>query len=499
MLDFDGDGYLDLAIGAPHHSTPDLDQVGETDVFLGPLTAGTTLAHADAAAVIEGTNATAWQGYSVENLGDMDGDHIPELGAGSLNVDEQAGLVSIWAGGTREWPVHLKDRGADAVLTGDEAGDFAGADIAGGDLDGDGLADLAIGAYGAPAGANRGRVVLVFGGDLPSSGTLSDVADTTLEGEADGDWAGRAVAVSPDVNGDGYGDLLVGAMEATGGRPQSGVLYVVYGRPGFVYWPDSLADADGRIAGENAADFAASGRALEPAGDVNGDGLADILVGAYQNDEGGENAGKAYLLHGRASDWPESLADADRAWVGASPGGELGRAVSGGGDVDGDGLADLLLGEPAWKTASGAEVGRAQLILARDLDAPAVVVVGDAEGDQLGRHLFPGDDLDRDDLAAIGVGAYGASEVLLFEVGPWVVPEDTDVDSAVDTDICDLEGCPHCGCSAETAAPGTFSAVLLLQLARRRRRASPRERCDPNCPRDPTRRARWRGRFRQAP
>lgn len=516
MLDWDGDGDLDLAVGAPHHSPPGTDNAGQTEVILGPLSQyAPTITDREASAVYEGTNENSWHGYTVHAIGDLDNDGVDELASGSLNAGERAGLLSVWLGGARTWPVNERDRGADIVVSGDAGEEYAGADFAGGDLNGDGVPELVIGAYGAPEGSNRGRVAIVFGGNPPASASFSDVADTIIEGEADGDWAGRAVAVSTDMNGDGYGELLVGAMEATGGGVQSGKLYVVYGRGGGVFWPDTLADADAVVAGEAATDYAASGRALEPVGDIDGDGLGDVAVGAYQNDDGGADAGKVYLLLGRQSGWPASLADADAAWTG-SPGGELGRTISVVGDVDGDGVTDIAVGEPEATDTTGADVGRAWLVRGADAltsgpiaEVASFSAAGLTAGDQMGRHLFAADDLDGDGRPAWGVGAYGvdaeSGAIYFFEVGSTldgdgdgVAPADGDCDDGdagsfpgaaevcgdgVDQDCADGDvACEDTGDPGETGGDtddgcrcgrGRAAAwgLLVLPWALRRRRA----------------------------
>src|SRR4051794_15295158 len=171
---------------------------------------------------------------------------------------------------------------------------------------------------------------------LPPSGTLDlkDGADAVLAGEADGDWAGWAVSSAGDVNGDGQADALVAAPKADPhGREDAGTVYVVFGplaagklgeRPGF------------RIDGANPGDRA--GTAVAAAGDVNGDGLGDVLVGApHVPDSGAEGSGTAYLVLGRAAAAPVDLSDAAaaRRFTTGAAGDQTGVAVGAAPDMDG--------------------------------------------------------------------------------------------------------------------------------------------------------------------
>jgi FG-GAP repeat protein len=191
-----------------------------------------------------------------------------------------------------------------------------------------------------------------------------------VHGEDAYDQSGGSVAAAGDVNGDGLADLLVGAPFAAGAGNAEGGTYVVFGRAGRFDVPvDLAAVAAGEggfvIHGEDAYDYA--GVSVAAVGDLNGDGLADVLVGAPWGDGAGDAepyAGAAYVVFGRAGGAAVDLAAVAAGTGGFAVRGEdagdgAGRSVAATGDVDGDGLADLLVGADGAEGA--APGGRARL------------------------------------------------------------------------------------------------------------------------------------------
>jgi len=223
--------------------------------------------------------------------GDVDGDGVGDVLVGACGQD---------AGGTDSGAAYLvlgpatgtvDLSAADTKFVGESERDEAGYALATGDVDGDGIGDILVGAYGQDAGGSySGAAYLVLG---PTTGwvDLSSAADAKFVGEVTGDFAGCNLA-SGDIDGDGVGDVLVGAYGQDADGTDSGAAYLVLGpATGTV----DLSEADAKFVGEEDADFAGSSLTV---GDIDGDGVGDVLVGAHDEDEGGSNAGAAYLLFG---------------------------------------------------------------------------------------------------------------------------------------------------------------------------------------------------------
>ena len=196
-------------------------------------------------------------------------------------------------------------------LDGTAAGDNSGRAVSSaGDVNGDGFEDLLIGARGAsPNGGGSGSTYVVFGrsGGFTSSVDLSALDGTDgfrLDGAVADDRSGHAVSGAGDVNGDGFGDLIVGAYLADpNGDTSAGSSYVVFGHSGAFASVIDLSGLDGttgfRLDGEMPGDQ--FGFSVSDAGDVNGDGLGDVIIGARLADVNASGSGSSYVLFGRSN------------------------------------------------------------------------------------------------------------------------------------------------------------------------------------------------------
>ena len=226
--------------------------------------------------------------------------------------------------------------GAVATFHGEADSDHAGKHVAAGDLDGDGLSDLVLGADNHDGGGLNAGVVYVVNGPVSGHRDLAD-ADEILYGEEPGDNAGAAVESVGDINADGRADVMVGARHAdlSGSGALQGKAYLLLG-------PVSATDlyaAHAELRGESGSDR--TGASLGIAGDVDGDGFDDMLVGAIDNGTNGEHAGAAFLVYGPVTG-QVSMGAAD-ARIRGERGDYLGNGLAGS-DQDGDGYADIMVG-----------------------------------------------------------------------------------------------------------------------------------------------------------
>jgi hypothetical protein len=334
--DLDGDGTADLVVGIPG-----LDGGGGAAVVLGPV-ATSGLGSADMR--ISGADTDSYAGWSVAAL-----DTHVIVGA---PYTEDGGKVYVlpYGGGSKQLS------GATGSVTAGSADEGLGVSVgSAGDLDGDGQSDLLIGAFLEDTGGTDAGAALLF--TTPPTGAMdAGDADALLAGEASSDRAGWVVATAGDVDGDGSDDFLVTAIYQDDGGGQAGATYV------FTHLPSgsgTLADADAVLIGEASGDQA--GYAASGAGDVDGDGKGDLVIGAPYSDSVDSQAGVVHLVSGPPSGTVD-LGTSKARLYGESQGDYAGIAVAGPGDLDGDGLDDLLLGAYGWDSQAGA----AYVILASD-------------------------------------------------------------------------------------------------------------------------------------
>jgi hypothetical protein len=388
--DVNGDGYADVLVGAPRH-TDTSSQQGRAYLFYGnssgisatPDWTGT------------GGGADNYFGTSVATAGDVNGDGYSDIVVGAPGYSSLGGIVYAYHGGpdapseTAQW----------TQASGQVSAHFGVSVGTAGDVNGDGYADLIVGAESWDGGQALEGGVWVYHGEAgglhttadwhkeanqanaafgTSVGTAGDVnadgyADvivgaplwTNGPGQADegGAWIyqgsstglisthlwhkepnhaggqfGTSVGTAGDVNGDGYADVIVGAPYYNHPNTDEGLAWVYLGG-------DPVPDVVPHWDGEGDQDYAYYGSAVGTAGDVNGDGYSDIIVGAPGWNGGEDNEGRAWVYHGS----PRGVQD-DHAWrqQGGSNSAQFGFAVGTTGDVNGDGYSDVIVGAPYW-------------------------------------------------------------------------------------------------------------------------------------------------------
>ncbi|MEO0421375.1 MAG: putative Ig domain-containing protein [Pseudomonadota bacterium] len=420
-------------------------------------------------------------GRSADFIGDINGDGVDDLIVGSIysgrtdigDLPYDAGEAYVIYGRAGGLPNNfnvgdlLAENGGDGsegfVIRGFRRQDELGRSVSrAGDLNGDGLPDLVVGAlvdtyiYDDPTpGDGPGEAYVIFG--RPDNGFPAEIEVETLVNEGDGsegfvvrgvknlDRMG-VVAEAGDVDGDGIGDLVLGAL--SGGRGVSGEVYVVYGRsdpfPGVLELA-SLLPSNG---GNGSEGFVVVGATpgdrlglVHGAGDINGDGFDDVLMGGYRAEPFGLiESGAVYVIFGtpRAvrgpafdlrSLFPANGGDGSRGFI--VPGSDAGdrlASVSTAGNVNGDDFEDFIVGSFRGEEGGGnntADVGEAYLILGRAIFPPVfvldtlrpefaadgssgAVITGEDAGGRQGRALSTAGDIDGDGYDDVITGAWQA-------------------------------------------------------------------------------------------
>ncbi|RJF88260.1 hypothetical protein D3874_15595 [Oleomonas cavernae] len=418
--------------------------------------------------VIRGDGPDNDTGYSAAIAGDVNGDGFTDMIVGAFRnstVAPSAGEAFVVFGSGSGFGTDVGGRqvvdtatlsaAQGFVMLGAATSDGAGWSVSsGGDINGDGLDDLVVGGVNVDdGGADAGAAYVVFGTagtfgtavggrQVINFATLSAAQGFIVQGDTAGDQAGFSVASAGDINGDGITDLIVGAHVGDDGGFNAGEAYVVFGTTaGFginvsgrqVLDLTSLSAAQGFIIqGDSAVDYA--GESVASAGDINGDGFDDLIVGARKGDDGGTDAGEAYVLFGGAGTFGTDVGgrqvidlttlSAAQGFViqGDTAGDDTGRRVSSAGDVNGDGITDLIVGATngddggngageayvifGTTAGFGTDVGGRQVIDLTTLSAAqGFIIQGDADFDGAGRAVSTAGDVNGDGYGDLIVGA----------------------------------------------------------------------------------------------
>lgn len=383
--DVNNDGYSDVIVGARLNDVAGTD-AGRAYIYFG----GNPMDYVPEV-ILNGTYAGEQFGWAVSSAGDVNKDGYSDVIVGApLNdaAGQDAGRTYIYFGGPS------MNNTPDVIMTGEATGDHFGYSIASaGNFNGNGINDIwddvIVGAYyNDGGGLDAGRAYVYFGGN-----TMDNFADIIFTGLAPGDWLGISVASAGDVNGDFYGDIIVGASRNDISGTNAGAVYIFHG----ALTPDNISDATIFGIG-NGDEF---GSSVACAGDVNADGFADVIAGSCFNDQFGSDAGMVRIsLSGNANSGTTFYGENADDW--------FGKSVASAGDVNGDGFSDVIVGSP-FNDAGGNNAGRSYIYFGGTSlfinTAPDIVMTG-KPADHFGWSVANAGDMNGDGLSDPLVGAY---------------------------------------------------------------------------------------------
>ena len=402
--DINGDGCDDIAIGASGGDPLDRDTAGYISVIYGcnPATLAAGVLYTDD---IDGSNGFTIMGAEsgdrighgdVVGLGDFNGDGLDDFAFGTLATGGRIGSVFVLYGQDGNFPAQIDLADTDVAISrfdGSQnhpqgAQDFGLAVAALGDFNGNGYTDLIAGANGSNHGEgtamwSAGAAYVIFGQATPPTQMSIDALDGSngfaiLSGQS-GAWLGYAVTGGRDINGNGLPDLAVGALADSPmiegeTRASAGSVFLIYGREDT--WPASInaheltASEGMHIVGPEPS--SRTGGAIAMSGTVDDEGVADLVIGAYQaSPQEREKAGQVYVIKGQSTPLPSQLDLAAISGVdawridGAMDAAWLGISTTVTPDLNGDGAPQLLLGA---NLASSSTSDRGQVLI-MSLDA----------------------------------------------------------------------------------------------------------------------------------
>lgn len=458
--DINGDGFSDVVAGGWLASYPSTNE-GAAWIYLGSATGlNPAFRHR-----LERNQGGAQFGFSVNAAGDVNGDGFNDviIGAPKFNLFTAVGGITddgaifIYHGSANALGVGLNPNPTLTFNTFSFSSRTGWAVSTAGDVNGDGYSDVIIGDWLDEIGPeiDEGVVVIYHG----SAAGLNTTPVTTIQGTSTERWLGRSVSTAGDVNGDGYADVIVGAAQFTNGQSKEGAAFVHLGSPTGISsspflryesnqinglmgewvstagdvngdgYSDMVAGITGQTGGGGAQVFhggtynvgttasfnrssgqvgAQMGSATANAGDVNGDGYSDAIMGAPDASNGQAGEGLAYVHYGGASGLsaaPSITLEADVAGAG------FGTSVASAGDVNGDGYADVLVGAPL-----NGGFGRTYLYHGGPgglNNSPALVLSG-SPGSLFGFSVFKAGDHNCDGFSDVVIGAPGEDRAYVY-------------------------------------------------------------------------------------
>lgn len=444
--DVNGDGFDDVIIGAPFAGPNGTQGTGESYIVFGKGTAfgsSVNLAGLDGTNgfVLVGTHGNA--GFSVSSAGDINNDGNDDIIIGAYTArgdDFNSGESYVLLGKTSAFGAVTQVSSLDGAngfrLDGEGFGDRIGRSVStAGDVNGDGFDDIIVGGAGGDYNylGTNGQSYIVFG----KAGNFSSIIDLVdLDGSNgfkvigidEGDLSGYSVSSAGDVNGDGFDDIIIGAKEAdiSSGFGADGETYVVFGKASGFSASFSLSNIDGsngfQLNGIDSSDR--SGGSVSSAGDFNGDGYDDIIIGASYGYSGGSSSvGESYIVFGKAGGFAAatslSTLDGSNGFRidGVDAGERSGISVSSAGDINGDGFDDVIIGATGKNSFAGASYivfGKAGGFSAAfdlaNLDGENGFQINGANSSDLsGYSVSSAGDVNGDGFGDVIIGSYNAS------------------------------------------------------------------------------------------
>ncbi|MBK8982005.1 MAG: FG-GAP repeat protein [Ignavibacteria bacterium] len=362
--DVNGDGFDDIIVGAYGNNS----YTGRAYLYFGGLIMNTV-----ADVIMTGAATDNFFGYSVSSAGDVNGDGYDDIIVSEYGYNVYTGRAYIYFGGQN------MNSNADVIFTGEGVNNYFGGSVSSvGDVNGDGYSDVIVGSI------PTGRVYIYFGG-----ASMNNTADVIITGEASNNYFGRSVSSAGDVNGDGYSDVIIGAY---GYSSSTGKTYIYFGGTSM----DTTADLT--MTGETTA--SQFGITVSSAGDVNSDGYSDVIIGANGYSS---STGRAYIYFGGAS----MNNTADVTMTGESTGNAFGGSVTSAGDVNGDGYSDVIIGANGYSSFTGRAYS---FVGGRSMNNTAnVTITGESIGNAFGVSVSSAGDVNGDGYYDVIIGSYGYS------------------------------------------------------------------------------------------
>ena len=405
-------------------------------------------------------------GISVAGIGDLDGDGIEDLAVGAWGDDDGGpSRGAVWilfldTDGTIKSEQKISQNSGGFGGTLGDTGNFGGSIAALGDLDGDGITELAVSAHNDDTnGTNRGAVWILF---LDSDGSVKDeqrIDDTTggFGGTLDDDdFFGFGLSAIGDLDGNGTTELAVGAFGDDDGTADAGAVWVLFLLPdGTVHHEQKISETAGNLGVDLDADR--FGIRTAGLGDLDGDGIPDLAVGADLDDDGGTDRGAVYVLlldHDGSVKDRQKISDLAGGFTGGLANSDFfGFGVAAIGDVNGDLVADLAVGA-FGDDDGGSEHGAVWvLFLNTDGTVSGHQKISDLLGgfggvigaDRFGIAVAGLGDLDGDGIGDLAVGAYFNDDGGPTRGAVWILDLDGSALTCGDAVLDPIEACDDGG------------------------------------------------------